>query len=341
MVYTSGHFLVRGQAEVEYKYGNLRSLAETLPYENTHAAGEDQFRRHLGKETLRIRGDVNMRLMPSYRLTAYVQPESWRTFRAVRWKNGFPDVLFDFFDEEVLISQARPETGGFFERLREMFGSGGGGDGFPEFSMRGPFGEIHGGGKLTDLMTVFLDLEKKFTLGDKPPEETFYLTAMRRDSSNIYVARFEPEEVESVNLEVNGRPLERPAARCQVSLYYGYPVELRGGPTIASLAARFLPDKTREEAMSMIREVSRVEQSMREYERRFIVLPVTISAYNRIHRSDKEFEGPFGLAESMTIWIDKELGIPLRAETRLYGFPADVMLSGSDEQYLRLLEEGL
>ena len=192
--------------------------------------------------------------------------------------------------------------------------------------MRGPYKPLRTGGMLSDLMTVLLTLEREFTGPDGPPQDTFFISAMRKNISSIYVGRFVPAKQEQITVEVNGQEVQRLAVRCQVTLSYGYPVDLEEGDTIASLASRYMPDKTRNEAISMIRGILGVE-SFDEYKKESLIVPVSVSVYNDLHDSDKDFEGPFGLSESVTLWVDAELGIPLRAEGRLYGLKVAIELS--------------
>ncbi len=338
LVYTTDSLLIRGRAELEYKYGRLDKVARGLPYDNTHAAGRRQYRDNSEQEVLRVSGSIEMRLMPHYYMEAYLKPGNWRTFRAVRWKSGFPDVLLDFLEGgELLISQAKPVSGGILSGIGNLLRSSDDDD-QPEFEMRGPYNEVRTGGGLGDLMTVLFDLEREFTARPGPPEDVFFISAMRKDTSNIYIGRFEPKEELTIPVEVNGEELERTAVRCEVTLKYGHPVDLKPGFTLASLAARYMPGQPRGEAVEMLQSIINAE-SLSDYAEDSLVLPVSMSVYNDIHDSDKDFSGPFGLSDSVTMWVDEELGIPLRAECRLYGIRGAVVLSQADEQYLQRLKE--
>jgi hypothetical protein len=175
-------------------------------------------------------------------------------------------------------------------------------------------------------MTVLLSLEKKFTSNNVPPQDPFYISAMRKGTSNIYVGRFGPTKQEQITVEVNGETVQRSAVRCEVTLSYGHPVDLQEEDTIASLASRYMPDKAHDEAVDMIKGIVGAE-SLDDFANDALVVPVSVSVYNALHDSDKDFEGPFGLSESVTLWVDAELGIPLRAEGRLYGLKVAIELN--------------
>ena len=326
LIYTTDSLLVRGQATVEYKYGTLGRMADGLPYDNTHAAGRGQFREYSNQKVLTITGDIDIRFMPHYTMQAYIETESWRTLRAVRWKKGFPDVLVDFLPGgEVLITRAKPVSSDLMDRIGGFFQTSEG-EYIPDFEMRGPYKPLRTGGMLSDLMTVLLSLEREFTGHDGPPQDTFYISAMRKNISSIYVGRFVPAKQEVITVEVNGQAVQRSAVRCQVTLSYGHPVDLKEEDTIASLASRYMPDKPRNEAISMIRGIVGAE-SLDDFTKNALIVPVSVSVYNALHDSDKDFEGPFGLSESVTLWVDAELGIPLRADGRLYGLKVAIELS--------------
>jgi hypothetical protein len=326
LVYTTDSLLVRGQATVEYEYGTLHRMSKELPYDNTHAAGQRQFRDHAEQEVLRIGGDVDILFMPHYFMEAYIETENWRTVRAVRWKKGFPDVLLDFLPEgEVLITRAKPVSSDLMDRIGGFFQSSED-QGIPEFEMGGPYDPVRTGCMLNDLMTVLLSLEKKFTSNNVPPQDPFYISAMRKGTSNIYVGRFGPTKQEQITVEVNGETVQRSAVRCEVTLSYGHPVDLQEEDTIASLASRYMPDKAHDEAVDMIKGIVGAE-SLDDFANDALVVPVSVSVYNALHDSDKDFEGPFGLSESVTLWVDAELGIPLRAEGRLYGLKVAIELN--------------
>ncbi len=326
LIYTTDSLLVRGQATVEYKYGTLGRMADRLPYDNTHAAGRGQFREYSNQKVLTITGEIDIRFMPHYSMQAYIETDSWRTLRAVRWKKGFPDVLVDFLPGgEVLITRAKPVSSDLMDRIGGFFQTSEG-EYIPDFEMRGPYKPLRTGGMLSDLMTVLLSLEREFTGHDGPPQDTFYISAMRKNISSIYVGRFVPAKQELITVEVNGEAVQRSAVCCQVTLSYGYPVDLKKEETIASLASRYMPDKPKNEAISMIRGIVGAE-SLDDFTKNALIVPVSVSVYNALHDSDKDFEGPFGLSESVTLWVDAELGIPLRAEGRLYGLKVAIELS--------------
>lgn len=92
-----------------------------------------------------------------------------------------------------------------------------------------------------------------------------------------------------IPVEVNGQAVQRSAVCCQVTLSYGHPVDLKEEDTIASLASRYMPDKPRNGAISMIRGIVGAETSD-DFTKNALIVPVSVSVYNALHDSDKDFE---------------------------------------------------
>lgn len=338
LLYQTDSWLIRGRAEVEYRYGPLESQARRLPYDNTNAEGRRQYRQAAKREILSLSSSLRIRLMPDYDMRSYIDPASRQPLRAVRWKSGFPDVLLDFQQGSgtLFLTRAEPVSGGIMERIGGWFQRSQPGE-QPQFELLGPYGPLAVGSDLIDLMTVLYRLEEKFTGNPHAPTETFYISAMRKDPSNIYVGRFEPVERRKISLEVNGEKITRKAVRCEVTLRYGVPVMPDADDTLESLAEEYMPDRPVREAIETIRTIIGAE-TMKEHGEKPFIMPVSMSVYNRIHDDDKDFRGPFGLSESVTLWVDEQLGIPLRAECRIYGISGAVLLTQSCDDYFRLLK---
>ncbi len=334
LVYRTDSWLIRGRAEVHYRYGKLNRVARQLPYDNTHQAARRQYRAAANRNVLTLSTSIQVRLMPDYYLESYLDPSSLRPLRAVRWKNNFPDILFDYIDEEqLLLTRAEPVSPGFFSRVGSFLQSA---PNEPEFEFLGPYQPFETGGQLVDLITVFFQIEEKFTGKGGVPDKPFFLSAMRKDLKNIYVGRFDPVERMPISVEVNGVSIRRMAIRCEVTLQYGVLMVPRAEDTVASLAAEYMPDLLRSEAKEIVRGIFAGEILEKQLDRP-MVMPVSMSVYNRIHEEDKDFRGPFGLSESVTLWVDERLGIPLRAECSIYGIGGAVLLTESDPQYFKRL----
>ncbi len=336
LVYRTDSALLRGRAVVNYRYGQWHEIAAKMPYQSEHEQARRLYREREGREVLALSALMQIWLAPEYYMEAYLDPKTGQPWRAVRWKNQFPDILIDFPAPGLLLmTRARPSSDGVISRIGDYL-QGSSAD--PKFTMRGPIPPIQAGENLVDLLTVFHRLEEKFTGDSGPPTQPFYLAAIRKGDSSIYAARFTPTGEEQLTLAVSGAELTRTAVRCDIILRYAVPVSLTSGDSLESLAAEYMPEKTRTEAVEVIRTIIG-HQSLEEWNGTALAIPVSMTVYNRIFDRDNQFEGPFGLAESATVWVDRELGIPLRFECRLYGIEGSVVLSECDPQYLQRLME--
>ena len=324
--------LIRGRAEVEYRYDTLQQAARPLPYQSSHEIGRRQYEELADREVFALAAMIQVRMIPDYYMESYLDPQTLRPLRAVRWKRDFPDVLFDFTDTDVLLTRVDPAPRGVFKRIGGLFTAS-----ETEIEMHDLIPPIPVGSDMVDLMTTFFLLEQKFTDPDGPPRHPFYLTAMRKGDSNVYMARFEPMVRQRVTLMVNRQKITRTTIRCDVTLQYGAVVEVHSDTTLESLAAEYMPERETAEAVALVEQLLG-DETLDQRRGRAMVLPVAMPVYNRIFDEDKEFEGPFGLSESVTVWIDEKLGIPLRAECRLYGISGAIMLDQCDPDYFRLLD---
>jgi len=335
LTYQTESRLVRGRAEVKYQYGLLRRIAKNLPYENTDTEARRHYKENMNRKLLKVSTKLQVRFMADYYMEAYLKPGSLRPVRAVRWKDGFPDVFFDFPEPRYIwMTHAKQVSEGVFKRFGNWV-SGGDDENEADFEINGPH-RLDVGERLVDLMTVFAQIEKRFTADGEPPDDVFYHVAIKKSMSSVYVARFEPVKRQTISLQVNDEKIKRPALKCRASLQYGAAVVPEAGDSVRSLAAEYLPDKPLKEAQEIVKYFLE-GRKMEDWIGEPLILPVSIEVYNRIYEEDEEFEGPFGLSETVYTWFDAELGIPLRVESELYGFNNAVVLTDVDEGYFQFL----
>lgn len=219
---------------------------------------------------------------------------------AVRWKNGFPDIVLRFpAPGTITVVRADPD-----------------GDLDPERN-------VAAGENVRDFLGGVEQLRQKAAAG----YDAILVCVIKKAVTSITAISLEFDGAEVVEL-VNGRDGSTTRFDCRryrVDLAYACPVEFSTESTTGNLRSSHFSGRS-EAAVADLLETVAGTSSPSDLAGRTLALPVSVETYNRLLDRERGFEGPFGLGQSLTLWCDRASGMPVKIAGAVRGVPVEVEL---------------
>jgi hypothetical protein len=242
-------------------------------------------------------GAVSGPVLGDYLYMTLLDPNKTGTV-AMRWKNEHADILLDL-DECGKVSVVRMDPGEAPEKDEEL-------------AVGENVHDFLGG----------VEALREFARGG---DSRTVICAMKKSVTSIYAMILEQDGVESV--EISRRPLR--CRRYTVELAYACPVTIEPGATLEDLRTSHFPKLSMTEVSALFQTITGAGTPAAVVGRTF-AFPVSVAVFNRVMNRDREFEGPFGLDEHLTLWCHPSTGMPVKIRGGFHGITVEFDLTNLD-----------
>ncbi|MBT3380613.1 MAG: hypothetical protein HOJ57_31035 [Lentisphaerae bacterium] len=338
LVYVAESPLFQGSFTMGASRGVWEKVAKTISYTMPNPRSLGFYEEHRRDEVICITADVKSNLLPHYYAETYLDPKTGEPLRAVRWKQGLPDVVFEYFEPgRVYVTKAKVRDASALSRLQGLFG-GATEEVKGEVVVRFLQDPIPVGAVITDLPTTFFRLPSVFRNPERIKQAVRHC-GIRKRATSIYEASFAPHETEALTFKVNGTPLNRRARRFSWTLSYVCPFIIPTSPDLDAIAATYFPGVAGQKVRALLEELA--GGTLGANVGKTLALPVSPAVHSAVfQRSGGDgFERPYGLSEAGEIWFDTRTGIPLRLKGGMHGIQGEARLAHVDGELADLFAE--
>lgn len=338
LVYIAESALFQGSFTIRAFRGIWEKVAKPISYAMPNPKSVAFYEQHKGDEIICITADVKSALLPHYYAETYLKPETGAPLRAVRWKQGLPDVIFEYLEPGwIYVTKAKVKDATAGSRLQGLFG-GGTGVVKEEVVVRYLETPIPVGAVITDLPTTFYRLPSVFRNPERL-EKTVRRCGIRKRATSIYGAAFTPHDVSTLELKINDAVMRRRARRFTWTLSYVCPFVIPISPDLAAIAATYYPGMASAKVEALLEELA--GGRLTAHAGQTLALPVSPKVHSAVFQrsAGNAFERPYGLSKAGEIWFDSKTGVPLRLKGGVHGIQGEARLAQIEGPLAKLFTE--